>query len=70
MIVSDKICVPKENINYDGFWGFTKHKLGQSSRIDWLEAKQISFFECVLAVETDDVLRATDKTHCTSKARR
>ena len=26
MIVSDKICVPKENINCDGFWGFAFYK--------------------------------------------
>ena len=53
-----------------GFGPPHTQKLGQQTiRIDWPEAKQISFFECVLAVETDDVLRATDKTHCISKAR-
>ena len=48
---------------------------GALQNISWARAvaligwKQISFFECVLAVETDDVLRATDKTHCISKAK-
>jgi len=52
-----------------GFGAFSKSIPKASAVADWLEAKQISFFKCVLAVETDDVLRATDKTHCISKAK-
>ena len=59
MIVSDKLCVPKENVHCDGFWGFFSINPKKAARavalISWKANRQA--FACVEAVGTDEELR-------------